>query len=157
MKLAILLLAVVLVATWALAFRGGTRPQGDLDALAATVEARLGGLMVTDLAAADLRIATAPGCNMSGATILVAEGRACEVRILDGGMRVRQAEIALDRGAGELVWSPAPVEGEAAEPTTASLPADGSFALRTLRDGGTVALACAPGTGGCAFRLRPAG
>jgi hypothetical protein len=155
-KLAGLLLAVVLIATWALAFRGGTRPQGDLDALAATVEARLGGLMVTDLAPADLRITAAPGCNMSGASILVAEGRVCEVRVLDG-MRVRQAEIALDRGAGELVWSPAPVEGEVAEPTTAALPADGPFALRALRDGGTVALACAPGTGGCTFRLRPAG
>lgn len=149
----IIILLVVLVASWGLLAVGANRGGGSLADITQRVEELFGGVLRADLEIREL--AAGQGCRIAGTRITIGAGGNCDVSAAQGGFRVRTARLSLIQGDGAAQFRPARSD----EPRPVQPPdemhrfaRDGTLDISAFTEGGVLELRCAGGTA-CIFAL----
>ncbi|WP_208348314.1 hypothetical protein [Pseudaestuariivita rosea] len=139
----ILILAVVVILSWAALGIGTSRGDGNRDSIVDGLQSSVGQMFTATLRPSDLA-AQSSVCRPNGADLTVRRGATCRYRISDGSFRSRAADVRMKTGQGNMRFSLSPSDDPRPVPPSdaADITTRTSAKVTFYKEGGTLILAC---------------
>lgn len=147
----VLILVLIVAVSWAVLSTGALRGPGDPMQVVKGTPTWLKGLLKTKLEASALK-RVRDGCSRTGVELRINPRATCQMRVAQGGRRVRQADLVITTGTATVAFEPAQADAPRPARREQRLSPGQRFRFDVYPEGGLMQVQCAA-AGGCTLRV----